>query len=178
MFEESYAKVRGWWHRSRKLFFFSVCMVEKLRHCLGEFPLFAEDSSTSVHKLYPLPPPGDTELLHLNSNVMDSGCWYMLRACPQWEQTTLQAPRLPRLFSVHNTIATHLLSFSVLNHISAGHRRLIRWNSLKLQIPHVLCVIHIDIKGRFTVISDVSVPYQYRPFSAPDMWELFYLKYN
>jgi hypothetical protein len=33
------------------------------------------------------------------------------------------------------------------------------------------------VEGRFTLISDVSVPYQYRPFSAPDVCEWFYLKY-
>jgi hypothetical protein len=32
-------------------------------------------------------------------------------------------------------------------------------------------------KDRFTLISDVSVPYQCRPFSAPDIWEWFYLNY-
>jgi hypothetical protein len=33
------------------------------------------------------------------------------------------------------------------------------------------------IKGRSTFISDVSVPYQYLPFSAPNMCECFYLKH-
>jgi hypothetical protein len=32
-------------------------------------------------------------------------------------------------------------------------------------------------EGRFTLTSDVSVSYQFRPFNAQDMCERFYLKY-
>jgi hypothetical protein len=37
------------------------------------------------------------------------------------------------------------------------------------RLPGVAC------RGRFTLISGVSVPYQYRPFSAPGICECFYL---
>lgn len=61
MFEEFYAK----WEDSdieAERCFFAVCMVERLRHYVDDLPVVAEDSSISVHKLYSLLPPGDTEL--------------------------------------------------------------------------------------------------------------------
>jgi hypothetical protein len=50
-------------------------------------------------------------------------------------------------------------------------RATVLWDSCR-KSSCVVCIY-----GRFTRISDMSVPYQYRPFSAPDTWEWFYLKY-
>jgi hypothetical protein len=43
-------------------------------------------------------------------------------------------------------------------------------------VGRVKVVSHVSVTCQFR-ISDVSVPYQYRPFGGPAMCEWFYLKY-
>jgi hypothetical protein len=53
----------------------------------------------------------------------------------------------------------------------------IQWG-LRLLCAQIMgSVVLRDTKGQFTPISDMSVPYQCRPFSAPEVCERFYLNY-
>jgi hypothetical protein len=57
--------------------------VQRQRHSLSLQGTLQAVSTSCVHKLCPLPPPGDTELYTWIPTYMDYGYWCLIRGCPQ-----------------------------------------------------------------------------------------------